>query len=86
MIYYDNVGATHLYSSLVFHYRMKHVALDYHFIREQIRSGALQVSSHDQLADALTKSLPRGQFLHIQAKIGLSSSSSILRGHIGKNK
>lgn len=28
MIYYDNVGATHLYSNMVFHFHMKHVALD----------------------------------------------------------
>ncbi|RVW92226.1 Retrovirus-related Pol polyprotein from transposon RE1 [Vitis vinifera] len=32
VIYCDNVGATHLCSNLVFHSRMKHVALDYHFI------------------------------------------------------
>ncbi|RVX23195.1 Retrovirus-related Pol polyprotein from transposon RE1 [Vitis vinifera] len=35
-IYCDNVGATNLCSNPVFHSRMKHVALDYHFIREQV--------------------------------------------------
>ena len=36
VIYSDNVGATNLCSNLVFHSLMKHVALDYHFIREQV--------------------------------------------------
>ncbi|RVW74797.1 Retrovirus-related Pol polyprotein from transposon RE1 [Vitis vinifera] len=61
VIYCDNVGATYLYSNLVFHSHMKHVEIDYHFIRDQVQSGALRVthvSSTDQLVDALTKPLP----------------------------
>ena len=44
MIYYDNVGTTHLCSNLIFHSHMKYVALDYHFIHEQVQSGALHVA------------------------------------------
>jgi len=53
---------------------MKHVAIDFHFIRQRVQSGALRVShvsSNDQLADALTKSLPRLQFWLLKDKIGL---------------
>lgn len=60
VIYCDNVGATYLCANPVFHSRMKHLALDYHFIRNQITAGILRVahvSSEDQLADALTKPL-----------------------------
>lgn len=32
----DNIGAKYLSSSLVFHSRMKHIEVDYHFIRDQI--------------------------------------------------
>ena len=63
---------------------MKHVALDYHFIREQVQGGSLRVahvSSADQLADALTKPLPRSHFQQLVAKIGITSQCSILRGH-----
>ena len=35
-IYYDNVSATNLCSNSVFHSRMKHAALNYHFIHEQV--------------------------------------------------
>ena len=69
--------------NLVFHSRMNHIALDYHFIREQVQNGLLQVayvSSADQLVDALTKQLPRQRIQFLKTKIGLSSRSSILLG------
>ena len=34
VIYCDNVGATNLCANPIFHSRIKHVALDYHFISE----------------------------------------------------
>ena len=64
---------------------MKHVALDYHFVREQVSSGLLKVlhiNSQDQLADMLTKPLTRAPFLRNRSKIGVSDGSSILRGRI----
>jgi len=75
VIYCDNVGATYLSANPVFHSRMKHLALDYHFIRDNVSAGALRVShisTHDQLADALTKPLPRQHFLQFSSKIGVS--------------
>jgi hypothetical protein len=74
VIYCDNIGATQLSSNPVFHSRMKHVAIDFHFIRQRVQSGTLRVShvsSQDQLADALTKSLPRSLFWLLKDKIGL---------------
>ena len=53
---------------------MKHAAIDFHFIREQVQNGTLRVSrvsSDDQLADALTKPLPKSWFLSLKSKIGL---------------
>ena len=40
-IYCDNVGATYLCSNPVFHSRMKHIAIDFHFVREKVQSGQL---------------------------------------------
>lgn len=60
VIYCDNMGATYLCANPVFHSRMKHIALYYHFVREQIQNGMLRVahiSTHDQVADAVTKPL-----------------------------
>jgi len=61
VIYCDSIGANQLSSNPMFHSRMKHIVMDFHFIQQRVRSGALRVShvsSNDQLADALTKSLP----------------------------
>ena len=61
MIFCDNVGASQLCYNLVFHSQMKHVAIDFYFIRDRVQSGALRVahvSSINQLVDALTKPLP----------------------------
>lgn len=74
-IYCDNVGATYLSANPIFHSRMKHLALDFHFVRQNVQSGALRVahiSTHDQLADALTKPLPRIRFNELICKIGVT--------------
>lgn len=76
VVFCDNVGATYLSANPVFHSRMKHLALDFHFVRENVRSGALRVthvSTKDQLADALTKPLPRARFTELMNKIRVVS-------------
>lgn len=55
----------------------EHLALYYHFIRNQVTAGALRVahvSSKDQLADALTKSLARAPFIQVSFKIGVAKA------------
>ena len=67
---------------------MKHVALNYHFILEQVQKGDLRVThvaSVDQLVDALTNPLHCIRFHWLLLKIGLSSRNSNLRGHIGES-
>ncbi|KAJ9555786.1 hypothetical protein OSB04_010400 [Centaurea solstitialis] len=84
-IYCDNLSATSYSENPVFHSRMKHLALDFHFVREKVQQGSLRVqhiAGDDNLADALTKPLPRPRFHYLLSKIGLLSGSSILRGHI----
>ena len=70
VIYCDNIGATQLSSNPVFHSRMKHVAIDFHFIRQRVQSGTLRVS-HVSSQDQFTKSLPRSLFWLLKDKIGL---------------
>lgn len=75
VLYCDNVGATYLSANPIFHSRMKHLALDYHFIRDNVRSGILRVShisTKDQLADALTKPLSGPRFTELSSKIGVT--------------
>jgi hypothetical protein len=61
----DNLRATYLTINPVFHTRTKHIEVDFHFVREQVACKAMEVwfiSLGDQIADILTKPLPRALF------------------------
>jgi hypothetical protein len=64
----DNQGAISLARNAVFHYRTKHIDVQYHFIREQVANGTidLQYLATDQMvADILTKATaPTTHFRH----------------------
>ncbi|XP_071683216.1 uncharacterized protein [Lolium perenne] len=58
VLWCDNLGATYLTANPVFHARTKHIEIDFHFVREKVALGALDVrfiASGDQLADVFTK-------------------------------
>ena len=60
IVYEDNQGCIALSANPVFHKRTKHIDIKYHFIRERIVSGDIEViyvPTEHQLADLLTKAL-----------------------------
>ena len=80
----DNIGATYLSANPVFHSRMKHIEIDFHFVREQVALRRLRtgiISGKDQPADLLTKSLPKLRFLQLRTKLNLHQALS-LRGDV----
>ena len=77
ILWCDNIGATYLSANPVFHARMKHIEVDYHFVRERVSQKQLQIkfiSSKDQLADIFTKPLPLPQFEACRRNLTLLSS------------
>jgi hypothetical protein len=70
----DNIGATYLSANPIFHRRMKHVEVDYHFVRERVASRQLEVrfiSSKDQIADIMTKPLSVTEFSNLRHNLNL---------------
>lgn len=58
----DNQSAIALARNPVFHGKMKHIAVQHHFIRQKIQDDVISaeyIPTDDQTADALTKALPR---------------------------
>ena len=64
-LWVDSIGALSLSSNLVFHARIKHIEVDYHFIREKVFNkdiAAHYISSYNQPADIFTKGLSSSRF------------------------
>ncbi|KAH0656713.1 hypothetical protein KY285_031595 [Solanum tuberosum] len=75
----DNLSATYLTANPVFYSRTKHMEIDFHYIRDLVQKKELRVqyiSSHDQLADILTKPLLKDRFCDLCGKLNLISGST----------
>lgn len=85
VVWCDNLGALALATNPVFHARSKHIAIDYHFIRERVAAKQLllrHISSMDQVADVFTKPLSVSRFLYLKDKLLVRSSPASLRGNV----
>ena len=67
----------------MFHARTRHVEVDYHYVREKVVRGELDVryiSTLDQLADCLTKGLSTSRFRYLISKLPVRSCPVSFRG------
>nr|GEY22073.1 hypothetical protein [Tanacetum cinerariifolium] len=75
-LYYDNKSAIALCCNSVQHSRAKHIDVRYHFIKEQVENGSVElyfVQIENQLADIFTKPLPRERFNFLIEKLVIKS-------------
>jgi hypothetical protein len=73
-MFIDSKSAEELSRNPVYHERTKHIDTRYHFIRECVSVGVVQlehVSTDDQLADILTKPLGRIKFAEMRRQLGI---------------
>ena len=68
----ENKSAISLARNPVLHGRSKHIEAKFHFLREQVNKGALQIvhcSTELQLADIFTKALKVDRFIKLRSLI-----------------
>ncbi|KAK9688266.1 protein of unknown function (DUF4219) [Popillia japonica] len=75
-IYEDNMPCIAISKDPMYHKRVKHIDIKYHFIREQIENKIIEpiyISTQEQIADVLTKGLSSQKFTVFRDKLGVSS-------------
>nr|GEV80550.1 retrovirus-related Pol polyprotein from transposon TNT 1-94 [Tanacetum cinerariifolium] len=73
-LYCDSQSAIAISCNPVQHSRTKHIHTRYHFIKEQVENGIIElyfVRTEYQFADMFTKSLPKDRFKYLVRRIGM---------------
>jgi hypothetical protein len=81
-LYNDNNGCIGLSKNPINHEKTKHIAMRHHFLREQVQAGNITVKhvpSKLNIADILTKYVPKDQYQQLRNSMGLS-----LRGGVSE--
>jgi hypothetical protein len=74
VIYCDNLSSIQLAKNPVFHARTKHIEVHYHFVRERVLSGEVElkhVPTDRQVADIFTKALGLDKLRQFSGALGL---------------
>jgi hypothetical protein len=85
VIYCDNFNSIQLVRNLVFHARTKHIEVHYHFIREKVLAGEIDliyVSTEDQVADIFTKVLGVEKHCRFCSMLGVMELELSLKGSV----
>nr|GEV98904.1 retrovirus-related Pol polyprotein from transposon TNT 1-94 [Tanacetum cinerariifolium] len=84
-LYCDNKSAIALCCNNVQHSRAKHIDVLYHFIKEQVKNGIVElyfVRMEYQLDDIFTKPLPKERFNFLIEKLGMRCMSPKMLKHL----
>jgi len=74
VLFCNNKSTLHLAVNPVFHDRSKHIEIDFHVARENVRDSVLcflTINTKSQVVDICTKLLIPKLFLHLLSKMGL---------------
>ncbi|CAL9010567.1 unnamed protein product [Prunus brigantina] len=79
-VFCDNTSAIAMVKNPVFHQRSKHIKRKFHFIREAIQEGVIELlycKGEEQIADIFTKALPKDRFSYLRSMLGVKSASTL---------
>ena len=80
VIYCDSTSAINISKNLVMHSKTKHIAINYHFVRELVQDKEIRleyVHTKEQILDIITKPLPKDAFFYLRCKLGVIPLSKI---------
>ena len=80
----DNKSAIKISLNPVQHFKTKHIEIRYHFIRDHIRRGEIElnyVNTHDNHADIFTKSLDEARIRELRHELNIIDSSNVSGTH-----
>ncbi|KAK2981110.1 hypothetical protein RJ640_021164 [Escallonia rubra] len=78
-IFCDNASAIAMTKNPVYHGRSKHIDIRHHFIRELVANEVISLKfcgTNEQVADILTKSLPREKHVYFRSRLGVCKFES----------
>jgi len=77
----DNNYAIQLFKHPVFHGQSKHINVRFHFLRDLVNNGAVQLNfshSQDHLVDIMMKPLKLEQFEKLRIMLGVTSIKALV--------
>lgn len=83
----DNISALALAANPIHHSKLKHIEVDVHFTRNQVKAGIIKlqfVRSREQLADLFTKGLCSPQHSYLCSSLMIGSPHQAVEGYQGK--
>jgi hypothetical protein len=83
LIHCDNKSCVKLIENPVFHDRSKHTKIKYHYIRDIVQRGAVEIqyiSTDEKIEDILTKPLSRVKYEYFRGKLDMMLNIHSLRG------
>ena len=78
ILFEDNQSAIYIAKNPQFHGRTKHIEIKYHFTREQVKKGIIDLQycrTEDMIADMFTKALLKEKFIKLRDMAGIKSAS-----------
>ncbi|KAI5323713.1 hypothetical protein L3X38_032785 [Prunus dulcis] len=76
----DNTSAIAMARNPVHHQKTRHISRKFHFIREAIQAKEIDLiycGTEDQIADILTKALPKDHFVSLRSLLGVKSTKGL---------